>query len=121
MHSVAWSCDGSRLASGSFDKTVTFWNLESDRLVSNIIIIKFLHSHTILLDASSCLLQGREGNYKGHSGSVDQLCWHPTKPEVLVTASGDKTIRIWDVRGKSLKRCAPEPCECSYYLLCHCI
>ena len=39
VHSVAWSCDGSRLASGSFDKTVTIWTLESDRL-------------------------GREGNYK---------------------------------------------------------
>lgn len=33
VHSVAWSCDGSRLASGSFDKTVTIWSLESDRLV----------------------------------------------------------------------------------------
>ena len=47
-------------------------------------------------------MQGREGNYKVHSGSVDQLCWHPSKPEVLVTASGDKTIRIWDVRGKKI-------------------
>ena len=39
VHSVGWSCDGSRLASGSFDKTVTIWSLESDRL-------------------------GRDGNYK---------------------------------------------------------
>lgn len=77
VHSVAWSCDGSRLASGSFDKTVTIWTLDSDRL-------------------------SKEGNYKVHSGSVDQLCWHPTKPDVLVTASLDKTIRLWDARaGKS--------------------
>ena len=34
VHSVSWSSDGSRLASGSFDKTVTIWTLESDRLVS---------------------------------------------------------------------------------------
>ncbi|XP_003384776.2 PREDICTED: THO complex subunit 3-like isoform X2 [Amphimedon queenslandica] len=73
VHSVGWSCDGSRLASGSFDKSVTIWSLESDRL-------------------------GRDGNYKVHTGSVDQLRWHPSKPEVLVTASGDKTIRVWDTR-----------------------
>ena len=48
------------------------------------------------------ILQGREGNYKVHSGSVDQLCWHPSKPDMLVTASGDKTIRIWDVRGMKM-------------------
>ncbi len=38
---------------------------------------------------------------KGHSDSVDQLCWHPSHPELLVTASGDKTIRVWDARSKS--------------------
>lgn len=42
--------------------------------------------------------QVKENNYRGHSDSVDQLCWHPTNPDLFVTASGDKTIRIWDVR-----------------------
>lgn len=40
----------------------------------------------------------KENNYRGHGDSVDQLCWHPTNPDLFVTASGDKTIRIWDVR-----------------------
>lgn len=35
---------------------------------------------------------------KGHTGSVDQLCWHPTHPYQLCTASLDKTVRIWDIR-----------------------
>ncbi|RXM95107.1 THO complex subunit 3 [Acipenser ruthenus] len=73
VHSVAWSCDGRRLASGSFDKTASVFVLEKDRLV-------------------------KENNYRGHGDSVDQLCWHPTSPDIFVTASGDKTIRIWDVR-----------------------
>uniref|UniRef100_A0A674NRG8 THO complex 3 n=1 Tax=Takifugu rubripes TaxID=31033 RepID=A0A674NRG8_TAKRU len=73
VHSVAWSCDGRRVASGSFDKTASVFVLEKDRLV-------------------------KENNYRGHSDSVDQLCWHPTNPDLFVTASGDKTIRIWDVR-----------------------
>lgn len=33
VHSVAWSCDGKRLASGSFDKTASVFVLEKDRLV----------------------------------------------------------------------------------------
>lgn len=33
VHSVAWSCDGRRLASGSFDKTASVFLLEKDRLV----------------------------------------------------------------------------------------
>lgn len=34
VHSVGWSCDGRRLASGSFDKSVAIFNLERSRLVS---------------------------------------------------------------------------------------
>ncbi|KAK6178035.1 hypothetical protein SNE40_012874 [Patella caerulea] len=73
VHSVAWSCDGRRLASGSFDKTVCVYTLERDRL-------------------------SKENTFRGHGDSVDQLCWHPKHPDHLVTASGDKTIRIWDTR-----------------------
>ena len=34
VHSVGWSCDGRRLASGSFDKTVAVYVLDRDRVVS---------------------------------------------------------------------------------------
>jgi THO complex subunit 3 len=34
VHTVDWNCDGRRLASGSFDKTVCIFTMESDRLVS---------------------------------------------------------------------------------------
>ena len=33
VHSVAWNCDGTKLASGSYDKTVTLWSLDADKLV----------------------------------------------------------------------------------------
>jgi WD40 repeat protein len=38
VHSVAWNCDGRRLASGSFDKTVVTFVLDRDRLVSHEIM-----------------------------------------------------------------------------------
>lgn len=38
VHSVGWSCDGRRLASCSFDKSVTIFSLDKDRLVSHNII-----------------------------------------------------------------------------------
>lgn len=73
MHSVGWNSDGRKLASGSFDKSVALYSLDRDRLT-------------------------KEGTFKGHTGSVDQISWHRTAPDLLSTASGDKTVRIWDVR-----------------------
>jgi WD40 repeat protein len=37
---------------------------------------------------------------KGHTDSVDQLCWDPKHPETVATAAADKTIRLWDARSK---------------------
>jgi len=45
-------------------------------------------------------LQNKDHTFRGHTDSVDQLCWHPTNPDLLVTASGDKTVRIWDARAR---------------------
>merc|ERR1711892_821580 len=66
VHTVAWSCDGKRLASGSLDKTACVFTLDKDRLV-------------------------KETSYKGHGDAVDQLVWHPTNPSLFATASGDNS------------------------------
>uniref|UniRef100_A0A8W8IJ87 THO complex subunit 3 n=1 Tax=Magallana gigas TaxID=29159 RepID=A0A8W8IJ87_MAGGI len=71
VHSVAWSCDGRRLASGSFDKTVSVFQLDNDR-------------DRMVKDCT----------FRGHSDSVDQLCWHPKNPDQLVTASGDDNTNL---------------------------
>jgi len=73
VHSVDWNCDGRRLASGSFDKVVSIYSLSRDRL-------------------------SRDYQFKGHSESVDQICWHPQHSDRLVSASLDKSVRLWDCR-----------------------
>ncbi|ELT93565.1 hypothetical protein CAPTEDRAFT_180662 [Capitella teleta] len=75
VHSVAWNCDGTRLASGSYDKTAVSFTLDRDRL-------------------------SKDHTFRGHGDSVDQLCWHPKHPDLFVTASGDKTVQIWDARSR---------------------
>lgn len=37
---------------------------------------------------------------KGHTDSVDQLCWDPKHSDQVATASGDKSVRLWDTRSK---------------------
>ena len=71
---VAWNVTGTRLASGSNDKTIRVWNPEKPEVRYSI-------------------------QLKGHTHVVDQLCWDPTNPDQLVSASHDKTIRFWDYRG----------------------
>jgi WD40 repeat protein len=74
VRAVAWNITGTRLASGSTDKTIRVWNPEKPEV-----------RYSILL--------------KGHASTVDQLCWDPTNPDQLVSASHDKTVRFWDYRG----------------------
>lgn len=78
VHTLDWNCSGQKLASGSADYTIRVRQLDRQGASSN------------------------EVELKGHSNSVDILRFHPKNPDVLGTASADKTVRIWDTRaGKS--------------------
>ena len=44
----------------------------------------------------------REFSLKGHEDGVDQLSWHPSDPNILASASADKTLRLWDIRTQVL-------------------
>ncbi|KAI9074112.1 hypothetical protein K1719_043922 [Acacia pycnantha] len=79
VHSVAWNCIGTKLASGSVDQTARIWYIEP-------------HGHGKVKDIE----------LKGHTDSVDQLCWDPKHADLIATASGDKTVRLWELLNRCL-------------------
>jgi THO complex subunit 3 len=74
VRTVAWNLTGTRLASGSNDKTIRVWNPDKPEVRYST-------------------------QLKGHSHFIDQVCWDPKNPDVLASASYDKTVRFWDYRG----------------------
>ena len=74
MTSVAWSPDGSQLASASGDKTVRIWDASTGQEVSQL---------------------------QGHSDCVWSVAWSPDGSQ-LASASADKTVLIWDALGLGL-------------------
>ena len=77
VHTIAWNCTGAKLASGSVDQSVRVWSLA---------------------EGATSGAGVTDMELTGHQDSVDQLRWDPKNAEVLGTASGDKTVRIWDAR-----------------------
>lgn len=92
VHTVQWSCDGRKLATGSKDKSVRiqkFFKFQSHRLI--------VYSQVAVFSLDRDRIT-KEKTFYGHNGTVDQLTWHSTVPDLVATASEDKTIRIWDTK-----------------------
>jgi WD40 repeat protein len=70
VNCVAYSPDGKRLASGSNDKTIKLWDVETQKAIATL---------------------------RGHTGAVLCVAFGP-KGERLVSAGDDATVRLWDAR-----------------------
>ncbi|CAN6916439.1 hypothetical protein YC2023_088338 [Brassica napus] len=40
-------------------------------------------------------------NSRGHTDDVSSVVFHPTKDDIIVSASNDKTLRVWDTKSRA--------------------
>ncbi|KAJ5547510.1 hypothetical protein N7513_004744 [Penicillium frequentans] len=110
VSSIAWSPDGSRLASGSDDNTVRIWDPATGQSVSTLEGHSRWVSSIAWSPDGSRLASGSFDNtvriwdpatgqsmftLEGHSRSVKSIAWSPDGSR-LASGSDDNTVRIWD-------------------------
>ncbi|WP_235112848.1 WD40 repeat domain-containing protein [Acaryochloris sp. 'Moss Beach'] len=114
VNALAYSPDGSTLATASSDKTVKLWSKEGSLLTT-------LEGHTDVVNAlayspdgstlatasddKTVKLWSKEGSLlttlEGHTNRVNALAYSPDG-STLATASSDKTVKLWSKEGSLL-------------------
>jgi WD40 repeat protein/nucleoside phosphorylase len=108
--SLAWSPDGTRIASTCGDKTVRIWNATTGKPISTFktssdwvsAIAWSPDSRCLALANADCTAEILDTStlrilltYRGHREGVRNIAWSPDGSR-LATASNDRTVHIWD-------------------------
>ncbi len=90
IYPIAWSPDGTTLASGACDGAIKFWDVRTGEVVSSI---------ETSPPAAANALTALEGNFI----VVFSLAWSPDGA-LLAVGTGDRLVRLWDTRRAQLRR-----------------
>jgi len=116
VQSLAFSLDGTLLASGSSDETIKLWDVQTGGVITT------LHGHTdwvssVSISADNTMIASGSGDHticlwnikrrdcnviKGHQDAVYIVAFSPTNPQLLLSASGDNTVRQWGIDGHQI-------------------
>lgn len=122
VNAVAFSPDGSTLASASFDNTVKLWDVKSGAEIRTlnehenwVLSVAFSPKGDILASSSYdkiIIIWDRNSGkvlhqLTGHTNAVTSLAFHP-KENILASGSFDKTIKLWNTNSGMLLETLPE-------------
>lgn len=112
IHSVAFSPDSQRLASGSADKTIKVWNLKTGKAIASLagnsgtMLSVAISPNGEILAGGSLLGRIKLWNLKtgelidtlsAHSRWVESVVFSPDG-HILASGSSDKTVKLWDLQ-----------------------